>query len=251
MYRRHALPIRCPRCGTVFESDELRDEHAVQEISCQVGKPEPVDGYTKKQETQLRSRKRPKGQTDEDRWRDMYRILFLDGHDGDVPSPCKKNPFQIPGSLLRVPDNLPLEQRDKEILCQFAKYLELELPKRVKKELRSPVRPPLLDDEIESVIKQQTNNLLQVYLGVQQSSTRRPQTSNVNDVLSGTSHDVSHTRYPSMTTASQSVYSDGPRTPASTQMMGAFGPTSTRGLTISGSSESSNHTQQLYPSTLR
>lgn len=53
----------------------------------------PVDlpeGFNKIQETELRKKKQ--GETEEQKWYAMYKILFPD-EDGDlVPSPCKPDP---------------------------------------------------------------------------------------------------------------------------------------------------------------
>jgi hypothetical protein len=65
--------------------------HSREEIPCKIA---PIDaseataGVSKEQEKHLRSRKRPAGQTEVDRWKDMYRILFPDDREDSIPSPC-------------------------------------------------------------------------------------------------------------------------------------------------------------------
>ena len=46
-------------------------------------------GYSKSQEKALKSRKRTAGMTEENKWIEMYRILFPDGTESPIPSPCK------------------------------------------------------------------------------------------------------------------------------------------------------------------
>jgi hypothetical protein len=89
VYRRHARPIACQRCSTIFDSEASLTYHATSPIPCKVSVSEDVSGFTKDQEKRLRSRKRPLGQTEVDRWNQMYRILFPDAGDGLMPSPCK------------------------------------------------------------------------------------------------------------------------------------------------------------------
>ncbi len=49
------------------------------------------EGFTKDQEKRLRSRKKTNADmTDEDKWREIYMILFPDDEHA-IPSPCKFN----------------------------------------------------------------------------------------------------------------------------------------------------------------
>jgi hypothetical protein len=90
LYRRHALPITCPRCCESFPSDAaLRDHHkAIQ--SCEVRLEESIEGFDKDQEKKLKCRKKSSpAQSEEDRWRDIYRILFPEDESFEVLSPCE------------------------------------------------------------------------------------------------------------------------------------------------------------------
>ena len=50
----------------------------------------PLDGFSKEQERQLRSRKKSdKNMTDAERWRETYLILFPDDDPATIPSPCE------------------------------------------------------------------------------------------------------------------------------------------------------------------
>lgn len=51
----------------------------------------PLEGFDKAQERKLKSKKRNAGvQTEEEKWKGVYRILFPDDAEEDMPSPCKK-----------------------------------------------------------------------------------------------------------------------------------------------------------------
>ncbi|KAK0627957.1 hypothetical protein B0T14DRAFT_146593 [Immersiella caudata] len=100
LYRRHALPIQCPRCWGVFKSDELLRSHLQQNPPCLMAENRaPVEGFTKDQEKRLRSRKKAQADTtDEDKWREIYIILFPDDDESSIPSPCKTPPtLSTPG----------------------------------------------------------------------------------------------------------------------------------------------------------
>ncbi|KAI5456709.1 hypothetical protein BGZ63DRAFT_457996 [Mariannaea sp. PMI_226] len=85
IYRCHMLPIHCPRCGMVFSSESLLKTHQRLPEGCAVQLVNFPEGIDKEQEVLLRKRKK-KG-TEEEKWFDVYRILFPD-EDGDlIPSP--------------------------------------------------------------------------------------------------------------------------------------------------------------------
>lgn len=80
----------CPRCLQSFEEKSVLENHAQTDIPCTKATtppPQDFEGCSQDQERKLRCRKRPPGETDEDRWAEMYRILF--GDDYDVPGPCE------------------------------------------------------------------------------------------------------------------------------------------------------------------
>ena len=87
VYRRHKLPVTCHRCSLEFQSDAALKEHSKLLIPCNVAEAGEAQGYDNDQERKLRSRKRPPGQTEADKWKEMFRILFPD--DREIPSPCK------------------------------------------------------------------------------------------------------------------------------------------------------------------
>ena len=56
--------------------------------SCRIQQAEPVEDIDKVQEAQLRSRKKLVG-TEEQRWKEMFLILFPDDDEDTIPSPRK------------------------------------------------------------------------------------------------------------------------------------------------------------------
>lgn len=54
----------------------------------------PLEGFDKNQERKLKSKKRSLVyQSEEDKWKGVYTILFPDDNEADVPSPCKSLPL--------------------------------------------------------------------------------------------------------------------------------------------------------------
>ncbi|KAK3381147.1 hypothetical protein B0H63DRAFT_197093 [Podospora didyma] len=86
IYRNHALPTHCNRCGLVVDSDSQLRVHQRQEQGCDVRRivdfPEGID---KEQEKLLRKKKQ--GGTEEEKWLEMYRVLFPDEEGDLIPSP--------------------------------------------------------------------------------------------------------------------------------------------------------------------
>ncbi|KAK8223877.1 hypothetical protein HDK90DRAFT_106652 [Phyllosticta capitalensis] len=94
LYRTHRRPIACPRCCSQFASQGGLDAHIIQPRRCIQALNTPVvDGFGLDQERQLKSKRRMVGvNTEEDKWRAVYRILFPD--DIEVPSPYSETDFE-------------------------------------------------------------------------------------------------------------------------------------------------------------
>jgi hypothetical protein len=91
LYRQHSQPkFRCRRCREAFEDDAGLELHSRALFSCQIQQVIAEDGFDADQEKQLRSRRRIKADvTEADKWKYMYRILFPQIKEEDIPSPCK------------------------------------------------------------------------------------------------------------------------------------------------------------------
>lgn len=91
MYRRHQLPTQCPRCWVPFKADSELQLHLQQDPPCTIQANRMLhEGFSKDQEKRLRSRKKVQADmTDEDKWSEIYRILFPDDDETAIPSPCE------------------------------------------------------------------------------------------------------------------------------------------------------------------
>jgi len=87
IYRSHKPQPFCYRCHKQFGSERLVKEHLKDPVPCQVATfPEP-DGIDKEVEKELRGKKRTKDRSDIEKWKDMYRILFPDVPEDQIPLP--------------------------------------------------------------------------------------------------------------------------------------------------------------------
>ena len=88
MYRCHLIN-QCQRCKSLFKSEAELDSHIeTREIRCDAIIAPPVDGITGKIKAVLQCKKKAfRGQTEAERWKQIYQILFPD--DEEVPDPCK------------------------------------------------------------------------------------------------------------------------------------------------------------------
>ncbi|KAH7555043.1 hypothetical protein BM1_07704 [Bipolaris maydis] len=85
LYRSHAQPIFCPICYAKFKSDKEQLNH-VRLQQCERSSTQQIDGIDR--ETIWTLRKRTTGlRLEEDKWRDVYHILFPGVPTVDIPSP--------------------------------------------------------------------------------------------------------------------------------------------------------------------
>lgn len=128
LYRRHRLPVYCLRCHDVFPNEEGLEQHSQSQVPCQrTGGAKTLEGITSSQERQLRSRKRS-DRTEEEKWRDVYRICFPLREDED-PTPIPNPYFELPNL---AEDSGPGQPSD---MARYDEYMARELPRRVKKAL--------------------------------------------------------------------------------------------------------------------
>ncbi|KAF2477623.1 uncharacterized protein BDR25DRAFT_2571 [Lindgomyces ingoldianus] len=131
LYRNHTLPIFCPRCYATFKVQALLHEHQRADERCPKRHEVAIEGFDKLQEKRLRSRKRVQPEvSEEDKWREMYRILFPDDDDMLMPSPYMECDWE------------KIYQRSKPISNELERYehfLRRELPPAVRRELEIAV----------------------------------------------------------------------------------------------------------------
>jgi hypothetical protein len=83
--RRHEVPINCPKCSQIFQSELQRDEHIYLD-TCQKMPRKSWEGVTEFQKRQLAKRS-PKQVNTKERWYIIWDILFPGV--GRPSTPCK------------------------------------------------------------------------------------------------------------------------------------------------------------------
>lgn len=147
LYRRHMLPIHCYRCREVFPSDRLLQLHSRSEARCAVrdgasGEQE-LEGIDASQERLLRSRRRT-DKTEEEKWRDVFRICFPADDPDSVPTPW----FELPPAWGAAS---PAAQESD--ISRYEEFLRRELPRRVRGELEVRIEQEL--SPVEESLKRQ------------------------------------------------------------------------------------------------
>ncbi|KAK3392575.1 hypothetical protein B0T20DRAFT_59705 [Sordaria brevicollis] len=86
IYRRHSLKNTCPRCYEQFKTDEDLKSHQRAETPCRLRKDNVPEVITDEQDKKLHARAKA-GLSEEDKWNDMYRIIFPGPAGSKIPSP--------------------------------------------------------------------------------------------------------------------------------------------------------------------
>ncbi|KAK5660598.1 hypothetical protein OQA88_13161 [Cercophora sp. LCS_1] len=139
LYRRHALPIQCPRCWDIFKTEDALNAHLQHDVRCEVRENRSlVEGFTKDQEKKLRSRKKATADTtDEDKWREIYTILFPDDDPESTPTPYYDSTDYEPDDSAS-PRSGELED--------YTTFVRREMPTLVRRELEN-----LFDNEFQDI----------------------------------------------------------------------------------------------------
>ncbi|OJD30034.1 uncharacterized protein BKCO1_6700016 [Diplodia corticola] len=145
LFRAHAPQEQCPRCFKVFDSDDDLNEHLRAEQRCPESLVRPVEErLSRKQADLIKSKKRPKGATEEDKWRAVYAIIFPQDDEENMPSPYWYG--QAVCQHLRESEHFSSE---------FERYIRRELPRLVRSSLEAAVeeRSQVLEDELSHELK--------------------------------------------------------------------------------------------------
>ncbi|KAH9988127.1 hypothetical protein F4779DRAFT_632307 [Xylariaceae sp. FL0662B] len=117
LYRIHREPKHpCVRCNRPFEDKKDLDDHLRADVRCEKKELAPLQGIDPATETKLKVRKKPRpGVTDEQRWREIYLILFPDANPNALPSPYYDGRDSL-GFSKDAQDWSTLEKRMRKVL---------------------------------------------------------------------------------------------------------------------------------------
>lgn len=88
--------FQCSRCSEAFIDNSQLVEHQRREVLCPINDETSHVGISELQlqelENTLKRREPAKRKTECDKWCEIYRILFPEVNEADIPSPCKLQP---------------------------------------------------------------------------------------------------------------------------------------------------------------
>ncbi|KAH6714386.1 hypothetical protein BKA61DRAFT_481996, partial [Leptodontidium sp. MPI-SDFR-AT-0119] len=144
LYKYHRI-FPCQRCKVQFQDQEEVNQHLKEPKGCELREIAQADGITNEAVEKLRSRKRVhKNQTEEDRWEEIYKLLFPDEV---VPSPY----FEP------VQDDVD-QSPDSRALAEYEEYCRRELPREFRAALEEIVHNQV--QPIEESIRSQLMNII-------------------------------------------------------------------------------------------
>lgn len=180
LYRRHLLPPQCHRCCTTFSNDVTLREHQRDPRGCDVREQMPLEGFDKEQERHLKSKKKSQvHQTEEEKWKGVYRILFPDDGEEDIPTPYIE--YQPCTG----------QDADKSSIFRFQEFSRLELPRLVRRTLEAVIEQeaqPLEDkmkEKLVDIVQECQTQLLTMFRTFSGGSSNNP-TSLSNNVVTAT-----------------------------------------------------------------
>ncbi|KAF2790459.1 hypothetical protein K505DRAFT_364699 [Melanomma pulvis-pyrius CBS 109.77] len=165
LYRNHTLPIFCRRCYTIFKAETLLDDHQRAIEPCTMRPKEIIEGFDKLQHEKLRSRKKTRPEpNEEDKWRDVYRILFPSDDEASMPSPYLDVDWE----------KMYQKEKPSNELARYEQFLRRELPPAVRRELESAVEREFspLEERLKSQLIEIVRDL-QLQLFQSYTQTRR------------------------------------------------------------------------------
>lgn len=197
LYRRHLLPPQCHRCCTTFTNDLALREHQRDPSGCELREQIPLEGFDKEQEKRMKSKKGSQMHHSEiEKWKAVYRILFPDDHDADMPSPCKLHHSSSLDAQMLIDEDIEYKRNtasaaESSSSTRFQEFSRLELPRLVRRTLESIIEheaQPLEDrlkERLVDIVRQcqmQLETMFQTAAG--SSNTRAEVTPSSRAILS-------------------------------------------------------------------
>jgi hypothetical protein len=88
IYRCHKQPVHCPRCKATYSTDGQLGAHLMEDERCAMRDDlQAPTGITKDQEQKLRIKTRAPDICEPEKWRNIYKSIFPDLDDSEIPSP--------------------------------------------------------------------------------------------------------------------------------------------------------------------
>ncbi|KAJ0375206.1 hypothetical protein COL26b_006578 [Colletotrichum chrysophilum] len=149
LYRVHQQKPNCPRCRSTFPTQDEVNIHIKSKSPCELSPDIIIRGFDVAQREKLRCKKRSWGKSGQEKWEDIFRILFPDckeipdpyynhNFDGVAPDPTtagKKRPLDIESVFT---DGLA-QELEEEVCRQLEGVIGSQLDARKRKKVMQVV----------------------------------------------------------------------------------------------------------------
>ncbi|KAF2647126.1 hypothetical protein K491DRAFT_615105 [Lophiostoma macrostomum CBS 122681] len=160
LYRRHSVLPQCARCGENFPDAARLNEHLRNADACTICEVVPNEGIDKIKEEKLKNRRAVfQAGNEEEKWRDVYLILFPEADSSKIPSPYYHD------------DEPTNDDSPKAIEAErLQEYLSQTLPTIVRHELRRAIDAALapieenLTSRLETIVRDCQENATRTFL---------------------------------------------------------------------------------------
>ncbi|XXG94877.1 Putative proteasome subunit alpha type-7 [Hypoxylon texense] len=179
LFRVHRLPkFRCNRCAWEFQNSKELASHQRSTRPCELQVFEDqLEGINSEQEAQLKSRKKDStNKPEEDKWFDVYRILFPTDDLSNIPTPYYEYP-EANNNKGASKDYRGDDDDDGKLdVTAYRSYLASDLPSALQQEVERDVELALhtsnhvVKDRIVKLVRALQPKLLKGFLKAQQSS---------------------------------------------------------------------------------
>jgi hypothetical protein len=148
--------LHCYRCKQPFKTEDELKDHQTMSSHCELREHDTIlEGLAKSQEKAIRDLGRKHREPDEEKkWATIFRIIFPDVSEEDVPSPCK--PCHFDCDLLHNSNCLagnPMTEDQEAALAALRKELKERVPGEVERDVMERHSPSQASPQLLETIK--------------------------------------------------------------------------------------------------
>lgn len=184
LYRSHARLIHCPRCNLGLASQQDLIGHLSSKDRCEESsgvsnqKSNSIEGFDEEQEKKLKKRSQS-GLTENEKWIEVYKILFPTDDHSRIPSPFYEYQLSIPSESLPSPTS--------DTIARFEDLCQRELPGIMRSKLEL-----IIDEELRTTSERIKSRVPEIVRSSQEEFLQRfqrhePASSNVAEGYFGES----------------------------------------------------------------
>ncbi|KAH9231014.1 hypothetical protein K456DRAFT_482273 [Colletotrichum gloeosporioides 23] len=149
LYRVHQQKPNCPRCRSILPTQDDVNIHLKSKTPCDVLQDIVVEGFDVAQREKLRSKRLSRGKSGQEKWEDIFRILFPDcneipdpdynhNFDGVAPDPTTAGKKRLLDIESMFTDGLP-QELEEEVFKQLEGVIGSQLDRQKRKKVMQVV----------------------------------------------------------------------------------------------------------------